>query len=169
MNTKFCKGHMPWNKNKKAPKISLSKLGKRRLDMIGNKYSVGRKHTDEWKANMSNRLKGNKINIGKVQSKETIEKRVSKLRNENNPLWLGGKTRWASKKVKERDNYTCKSCGLNEPDIVEVDHIIPKSIRPDLANSLDNLMTLCPNCHVRKTKKDRKVIREFKLSLVTRS
>jgi len=50
-----------------------------------------------------------------------------------------------------RDDYTCQMCGLKDPMIMQVDHIIEKSIDPTLSNSLDNLQTLCPNCHTRKT------------------
>ena len=34
----------------------------------------------------------------------------------------------------------------------EVDHIVPRRIRPDLELSLENLQALCKRCHSRKTK-----------------
>ena len=55
------------------------------------------------------------------------------------------------KEAKIRDNYTCQDCGLYEPEIMEVDHIKPKYKYPELRNELANLVTLCPNCHKRKT------------------
>ena len=47
--------------------------------------------TDEMRKNMSNKFKGEKNPaFGKKQSKETIEKRVSKFRGENHFAWKGG-------------------------------------------------------------------------------
>lgn len=45
-------------------------------------------------------------------------------------------------------------CGLGEPAIMEVDHIKPKSQFPELAKDIENLVTLCPNDHHRKTNKE---------------
>ena len=47
-------------------------------------------------------------------------------------------------------------CGMTEPEIMQVDHIKPKSLFPELKAELTNLMTLCPNCHARKTIKEKK-------------
>lgn len=62
----------------------------------------------------------------------------------------------------KRDNYTCKVCGLRDEEIMAVDHIKPKSIYPELAREIKNLQTLCPNCHVRKTNKEKNEIITFK-------
>jgi 5-methylcytosine-specific restriction endonuclease McrA len=67
------------------------------------------------------------------------------------PRWAGGKSKFWKNKAKERDNYTCQKCGMGDKDILVVDHIVPRSVRPDLDCVIDNLMTLCPNCHARKT------------------
>lgn len=74
----------------------------------------------------------------------------------NNPGWKGGKWKVQKKAALIRDNYTCVICGLCEKDIMEVDHIIPKKLRPDLKSELSNLMTICPNCHRRKTNRELK-------------
>lgn len=55
-----------------------------------------------------------------------------------------------------RDDYTCQICGLRDIEIMEIDHIKSKSKFPKLRYDLNNLITLCPNCHTRKT------IRELK-------
>lgn len=34
---------------------------------------------------------------------------------------------------------------------VEVDHIQPRSVRPDLSYDFDNMMALCKSCHSTKT------------------
>lgn len=59
------------------------------------------------------------------------------------------------KEILERDNYTCKYCGLSvreEPNLLlEVDHIIP--ISKGGVTSKDNLQTLCWRCNRSKGKK----------------
>ena len=52
--------------------------------------------------------------------------------------------------VRQRDQFTCQMCGALEVDRAHhVHHKIPlRSFTSlELANSLDNLITLCPNCH----------------------
>lgn len=51
--------------------------------------------------------------------------------------------------AKRRDAFLCLSCGSRGD--LEVDHIVPVRLRPDLAFDLDNLQTLCVRCHARKT------------------
>lgn len=74
-----------------------------------------------------------------------------------NGNWAGGCSKTYLKRfVLKRDDNTCQRCGLREPEIMEVDHIIPKRIAPELMYNPDNLITLCPNCHRRKTLEDHK-------------
>jgi hypothetical protein len=47
--THFKKGYTPWNKGKKCPEISLAKIGKKRPDMLGNKYWIGGIHPNTGK------------------------------------------------------------------------------------------------------------------------
>lgn len=58
-------------------------------------------------------------------------------------------------KIKMRDNYTCKNCGLSieqEPNLLlEIDHIIPLS-KGGLTTE-DNLQTLCWKCNRAKGSK----------------
>jgi predicted HNH restriction endonuclease len=60
--------------------------------------------------------------------------------------------------ILERDNYICQVCKFREPDIMDVDHIKPVSLFPELQYDLDNLTTLCPNCHRRKTLEDQREV-----------
>jgi len=83
----------------------------------------------------------------------------NKFSGENHNNWKGGRWLYWRRKVLERDNYTCQKCGYSEKDIMEVDHKIPicgKNRFKEMPN-INNLMTLCPNCHRRKTLKDRKI------------
>lgn len=71
----------------------------------------------------------------------------------------GGKTRtdgWVylrSKRLvrsrKERDDFTCTLCGFrHERKVVHVHHKIPISTKKEAAiTDIDDLVTLCPNCH----------------------
>jgi HNH endonuclease len=78
------------------------------------------------------------------------------LKGELNGAWKGTDDKYWRYKCLERDNYTCRECKLREPEIMEVDHIKQKGKHPQLRYVLNNLQTLCPNCHKRKTIKELK-------------
>ena len=46
----------------------------------------------------------------------------------------------------KRDNHTCQICGAK--DNLTVHHINDASYHPDQRYDLDNLVTLCYNCHM---------------------
>jgi len=52
--------------------------------------------------------------------------------------------------VLERDGFKCRYCGKNR-DRLEIDHIEPVRLRPDLAYDPANCQALCPSCHSAKT------------------
>lgn len=56
----------------------------------------------------------------------------------------------------------CNLCGASAHDgaILHVDHIIPRSVRPDLQEDLDNLQVLCADCNVGKSNYDSEDWRE---------
>jgi len=143
------KGRTPYNKGtkglSKANKTSFIKGDKRLVD---NKINLYR---DPYNKNTKGIVKPNQTSF------------TNKNVGDKNASWKGGVMKYWKRQALVRDDYTCQICGLNEPLIMEVDHIRPKSIRPDIACSLDNLMTLCPNCHRRKTIIDRKIIIKFKI------
>ena len=149
--------------------------------LVGNTNRLGQKQSEEEVANrVSSRLKNGKRMsleakqkmrearlknpnmywVGKTREEETKE-RISKnllgrYVGDTNPSWKGGKWNWAKRQVKIRDNYICQQCGLRDEEIMDVDHIKPKANYPEFITSLDNLTTLCPNCHRRKTLKEYK-------------
>lgn len=45
----------------------------------------------------------------------------------------------------QRDHYLCQVCRHHPADTVH--HLIPREGRPDLAMSLDNLQSVCRQCH----------------------
>ncbi len=119
----------------------------------------GWKLSEEAKAKMRLAWEKRKLIPFSMETRQKMSKaRLGKL----NHNWKGGNIKSTVKMVKERDDYTCKKCGFRDDPIMVVDHINPRFIRPDLELHPDNLMTLCPNCHARKTIKDRKIIAKFK-------
>jgi 5-methylcytosine-specific restriction endonuclease McrA len=66
-----------------------------------------------------------------------------------NYFWENGKWGYVKRQVLIRDNFTCKKCGFSNKEIMEVDHILEK-MRGG-TDTMENLQTLCPNCHAIKT------------------
>lgn len=52
--------------------------------------------------------------------------------------------KWA-KEIKELQDYTCVICGSNKR--LEAHHIESRKKRPDLADDIENGVTLCHDCH----------------------
>lgn len=68
----------------------------------------------------------------------------------NTPNNYGPTWRLQRALARRRDNYTCQVCGLCEQGVEHhVHHKIPfrQFTSAEVANQLDNLITLCPNCH----------------------
>lgn len=126
----------------------------------------GRKHTEEWKKNLSERMKSNHPMKGKKHSPESRQKMSDSrrgvarpyLRGEKSHKWQGGKTdsskilrqsveyrNWRDA-VYKRDDYTCQACGEKGGNL-NPDHIMPLSIYPELALDVLNGRTLCHPCH----------------------
>lgn len=119
---------------KHYPKLSAAFSGK-------NHPRFGKPHSEETKRKL--RLS----NKGKVHSK---------VAGANHPNWKGGSLSYLKRQVKVRDDYTCMICGFREPEIMQVDHIQPRAVYPELNLVLNNLMTICPNCNARKTIKEKR-------------
>jgi hypothetical protein len=85
-------------------------------------------------------------------------KKRPEMAGDSNPSWAGGADKYWKRQALIRDDYTCRVCGLRDPEIMEVDHIVPKSVVPELRHELNNLVTLCPNDHRRKTNREKKAI-----------
>lgn len=63
----------------------------------------------------------------------------------NHPNWKGGREDYCREYIYHRDNYVCQLCGSNE--VLNTHHIYPKKKYPELAYHMDNIITLCNNCH----------------------
>ena len=144
-------------------KIKISKALKGRMPK--NLSVIQKMDRTERNKKISKTLKGHSVSD---LTKEKIRKhykyhvpltafKKGEMNGSNHPLWKGGKINYLKKQAKVRDDYTCQICGLRDMEIMEVDHIKPQSTFPELKNDFENLLTLCPNCHRRKTLRDRKV------------
>ena len=73
--------------------------------------------------------------------------------------WSGGTWQRFRRLALKRDDYTCQACGFRDPEIMTVDHIVPRALAPERMYDMTNIVTACPNCHARKTIEDRRLIR----------
>lgn len=89
-------------------------------------------------------------------------------RGEANPRWNPNTIANLKRVVKLRDDYICQKCGLRDVEIMEVDHKQCRALYPQLANEVDNLECLCPNCHRRKTTRDAKLIAQYRRDIKSR-
>ena len=70
-------------------------------------------------------------------------------------------------KALKRDNYTCQGCGCTEKEVLQVDHKVERANNGP--NTLDNLQTLCANCHMKKTVKFLKLRVKSAIILTTKT
>ena len=94
----------------------------------------------------------------------TTQERLEREEFPEDHPWTGFEDRpgWADlkRKAQERDGWTCRMCKRAvTPATCQVDHIIPYSRykRPVEANRLENIWTLCIDCHRIKTESERRM------------
>jgi hypothetical protein len=95
--------------------------GKKRPDLIGNTQGFTKGHIP-WNKGLG------------TKSSENEKARKVKLARD-----------WR-KSIFERDDYTCKECGVRGGTL-NAHHIKPFAIYPELRYELDNGITLCEECH----------------------
>lgn len=135
------RGYGRWMLGRKLPEKTLVKMR-------------GRTMSEENKAKMSKRLKGIKF------SEEHRLKISLSHRGSKSYRWKGGISRkkhngylyrnW-TKKVFERDNYTCQMCGAKSKKgnrvVLNAHHMKPWALFKKLRYVLENGITLCYHCH----------------------
>lgn len=135
----FQKGYKHSEKQKETmKKVHIGKkqssetIEKRRLKLIGKKHP----HSDITKKKMSESRKG-KVPWNKGIGTKTSDAKKMKSSNEYKIF---------RKACFERDNYTCIWCG-QRGGVLNMDHIKPFALFPELRMALDNVRTLCHECH----------------------
>lgn len=102
-------------------------------------YFIGRPKTSEHLAKISGK------NANNWQGGKTTENQIIRHRKE---------TRLVRESAYKRDDYTCQECGARGGNgktvVLNAHHIKPFSLFPELRFALDNVVTLCVDCH-RKT------------------
>jgi hypothetical protein len=91
---------------------------------------------------------------GKKMLPQVRKALITALVGMNHWNFNGRDSRYWRKQALFRDDFTCQVCGLKDPEIMEVDHLKSKSLYPELKYDLDNLVSICPNCHRRKSLRD---------------
>ena len=168
----FKKGHIPWHTGlTKETDIRLKKISESK---IGTKLTEKHKKSlkdNHWTKRLNAKLIIKKISKSKIGrhpyfkpgAKEIRNKRISESKKGPlHPGWKGGRKNYLAKQRLIKDNYTCKKCGFRDIEIMEVDHIKPRHLRPDLEWDIKNLHTLCPNCHKKKTIREYKKLRKIR-------
>lgn len=162
-------------------KISLAKIGKTSprkgvvlSKKLKKKMSIAHKGQTAWNKGLKGCYK---------QSKETIEKRVSKMRGSDNPAWKGGvvsentkirnsiEFRLWRETVYARDDWICQKCGERGGKL-HAHHILNFSDYKELRFVIDNGITFCKKCHIKfhlkysKTHNNKEQVKEFLLAVI---
>lgn len=114
-------------------KISQSMKGKRNSLGVKRDEKFRRKLSDYWSAN-----KENHNNYKDGLSAERSSLRQTEMSKLEYRLWR--------ETVLKRDNFTCVACDKRGGKL-QVDHIKPWSLYPELRYEINNGRTLCVNCH----------------------
>ena len=129
-------------------------------DLCTSCVKKGKHPSKKTRLRMNNSRKLQKVQpfTGKHHSDSTKEKMSKMRKGELHPNWKGGISgksyeecfnmtmiEWKkiALRIRERDKYICQYCGKKRS--IEVHHIIPRNVEID--NSLENLITLCRECH----------------------
>lgn len=125
----------------------------------GKRSNSGRKpgFVGYWKGKKHPNAFGGKRWVG--YGTDNIFSRIS-FPGDKHPRWNGGGWLYWKRQAFIRDNYTCQVCKLHDPEVMVVDHIIPNKKTgkkyTDTRHDISNLQTLCANCHLKKSRREKK-------------
>ena len=125
----------------------------------GNKSTTGEKHTEKWKQETRERMKGNNWGFQKGKPSVFKGKKRENLRGKNHWNWKGGSSEEAKvfksrieyklwrEAVFARDNWTCQNCGKRDGTEIHPHHIRNFAEYLGLRTSIENGITFCKDCH----------------------
>ena len=133
-------------------KLSKSKIGE-------NNPMFGKKHTQEWKDNLSFKLKGQKRTPEQRQRMKIAQTKFFDNKGRNPQIRSKHEgaeyVNWRTK-VFQRDNWTCQTCQMRGV-FLQAHHIKSWRRFPELRYDINNGITLCKNpCHLLANKEQRK-------------
>jgi len=149
----------------------LREARKRQGSNVWNKGKKGlQKHTQEWKDNAKERMKGNQFRKGYTAWNKGLQK-------EKNPLWIedrsllktysGSEERrspkyqnWRHQCIK-RDRHICRINNKDCEGKVVVHHILGWADYPELRYNINNGITLCQAHHPLKRAEEKRLIPFF--------
>jgi len=163
-----------------------------RAEAVKNAYETGkvkRKYVRQKMVKVNCTWCGKEIKVWNYRTKKTSEfycskeckaKHWSKAKRGSNAFnWKGGhwketvsKRQWseyknARKTVLARDNYKCQLCGSKKKLVTH--HIIPVRVDESLMFDVNNLITLCEDCHVNKVNFNEEEFAELFLGIVAKA
>jgi thymidylate synthase (FAD) len=112
----------------------------------GKRYKPGWRHSLETRV----RLREQKLGTGNPQWHGGITPRPIQIRRGVESLRY---------KVYERDHHRCQLCGKTGK--LTLHHILPVWSRPDLATDIDNLVSVCPPCHLKVNTRELEYVERF--------
>jgi hypothetical protein len=86
--------------------------------------------------------------VEKAKEEEKPAKKIRKNASKARPFEKSNEWRFMRAMVLDKFGRECMCCGSLSK--IQVDHIVPKSLRPDLALEMSNLQVLCWDCNRRK-------------------
>lgn len=112
------------------------------------------------KRNLEYRLKNKELlKANKRKYAELNREKIEKYMKEYSKIYRNNREFGGNRiKVLERDKYTCQDCGKTHHEtVLHIHHIDGTGRRkPHHNNKMNNLITLCNNCHTRHHAKNQK-------------
>lgn len=148
-------GHNPWNKGKKCgpmsaiekEKISKALMGRRKVLTEAGRDRKVKAVKELWSRPGFREAMSLKCKI--TRPGDHVKNRPS-VAGELNPRYIDGRTfkwRLARTATFKRDNYTCICCGATRGAYLNAHHILKRKLVRDIYD-LNNLVTLCRECHL---------------------
>lgn len=113
------------------------------------------KHFEHEAEYLANRQRWARAHSKQYQRKyNTVKRYRNDVKSEQYKFYRSKQWQELRQQALDRDYYVCQYCG--QPNSNTVDHIVPVEFDQSLMTSIDNLATICRNCHRNKTKWEQK-------------